>query len=40
MIDRCHKKNIAVILYTSLIFDRWAADNHPEWRMRTHDDKI
>jgi Hypothetical glycosyl hydrolase 6/Lacto-N-biose phosphorylase central domain len=40
MIGRCHKKNIAVVLYTSLIFDRWAADNHPEWRMRTHDDKI
>jgi Hypothetical glycosyl hydrolase 6 len=40
MISRCHKKNIAVVLYTSLIFDRWAADNHPEWRMRTHDDKI
>ena len=23
------------VLYTSLIFDRWSADLHPEWRMRT-----
>ncbi len=38
--DRCHAKGIAVVLYVSLIFDRWAADQHPEWRMRTHDGKI
>lgn len=40
MIDRCHEKNIGVALYTSLIFDRWASDNHPEWRMRTWEGKI
>jgi len=40
MIDACHKRDIAVQLYTSLIFDRTAADDHPEWRMRTWDGKI
>ncbi len=40
MIDSCHKRGIAVQLYTSLIFDRWAGDNHPEWRMRTWEGKI
>jgi hypothetical protein len=40
MIDACHARNIAVVLYTSLIFDRWAADQHPDWRMRTWDGKI
>lgn len=39
MIERCHAHNIAVVIYTSLIFDRWAADNHPEWRMVTHEGK-
>ena len=27
-------------LYTSLIFDRWCADQHPEWRIRTVDGRI
>jgi hypothetical protein len=40
MIDACHKRNVAVQIYTSLIFDRWAGDNHPEWRMRTWEGKI
>jgi hypothetical protein len=40
MIDACHKRNIAVQLYTSLIFDRTAGDDHPEWRMRTWEGKI
>ncbi len=39
IIDRCHAHGIAVVIYVSLIFDRWAADNHPEWRMRTWDDQ-
>ncbi|MEX0679172.1 MAG: alpha-L-fucosidase [Pirellulales bacterium] len=39
LIDRCHAHQIAVVIYTSLIFDRWAADQHPEWRMVTHDGK-
>jgi hypothetical protein len=37
LIARCHAHGIAVVLYTSLIHDRWAFDNHPEWRMRRHD---
>jgi len=39
IIDRCHARQIAVVVYVSLIFDRWAADQHPEWRMRTWDDR-
>jgi hypothetical protein len=39
IIERCHAHDIAVVIYTSLIFDRWAADNHPQWRMVTHDGK-
>lgn len=34
MIERCHRRNIAVVLYTSLIHDRWAFDTHPDWRMK------
>ena len=37
LIERCHAHGIAVVLYTSLIHDRWAFDSHPEWRMRRHD---
>jgi len=33
MIERCHQRNIAVVLYASLIFDRWASDQHADWRM-------
>jgi hypothetical protein len=40
MVSACHDAGIAVVLYTSLIFDRWAGDSHPEWRMRTWDGKI
>jgi hypothetical protein len=40
MIDACHKHDIAVVLYVSLIFDRDAGDRHPEWRMRTWEGKI
>src|SRR5262249_28392001 len=36
---RCHKHDIAVVVYTSLIFDRWAADAHPDWRMVTYAGK-
>jgi len=32
MLERCHRHNIAVVLYVSLIHDRWASDQHPEWR--------
>jgi hypothetical protein len=37
VIDGCHAKGIAVVLYNSLIFDRKSADLHPEWRMRAVD---
>jgi uncharacterized lipoprotein YddW (UPF0748 family) len=40
MIDACHRRGIAVQIYTSLIFDRSAADEHPEWRMRTWEGKV
>ncbi len=40
MIDACHEKEIAVVLYCSLIFDRWCGDTHPEWRMRRPDGEI
>ena len=31
--DMCHNENIAVTGYYSLIYNNWAHDNHPEWRM-------
>lgn len=33
MIELCHRNNIAVQAYFSQIFDNWAYDNHPDWRM-------
>ena len=33
IIDKCRKAGINAQVYTSLIFDRWAWDNHPDWRM-------
>jgi len=33
ILDGCHAEHIAVVLYVSLIFDRWASDNHPEWNI-------
>lgn len=33
MIELCHSSNIAVKAYFSQIFDNWAYENHPEWRM-------
>ncbi len=40
VIDACHAHDIAVVIYTSLIYDRWAGDNHRDWRMVTWDGKI
>ncbi|MFI5357471.1 MAG: beta-galactosidase trimerization domain-containing protein [Opitutales bacterium] len=34
MIDCCHRHGIAFEVYGSLVFDRWAYDEHPEWRGR------
>lgn len=39
IIARCRSRRIAVVAYVSLIFDRWAADTHPEWRMVNVEDK-
>ena len=33
--DMCHEEGISVTGYYSLIFNNWAHDNHPEWRMLT-----
>jgi hypothetical protein len=33
MIEGCHRENIAVVLYVSLIHDRWASDQHANWRI-------
>ncbi len=33
LIERCHRNDIAVVLYTSVIHDRWASDHHPDWRI-------
>jgi hypothetical protein len=33
MIELCHKNNIAVMAYFSQIFDNWAYENHPDWRL-------
>lgn len=35
--SRCHAKKIGVQLYTSLIYDRWTYDQHPNWRLRRFD---
>ncbi len=34
MIDAVHEKQIAVQVYTSVIFDRYASDQHEPWRVR------
>lgn len=31
--DRCRARGIAVVAYCSLVFDRYCADEHPDWRM-------
>lgn len=33
VIDLCHKEGIDVIIYYSLIFNNWAYEQHPEWRI-------
>ena len=32
-IDACHQHDIAVVLYYSLIFNDWAYETYPDWRM-------
>jgi hypothetical protein len=33
LIERCHRHDIACVLYVSVIHDRWASDQHPDWRI-------
>ncbi len=35
IIELLHKKGINVVIYYSLIFNNWAYDNHPDWRIIT-----
>ncbi|MBQ9252233.1 MAG: alpha-L-fucosidase [Clostridia bacterium] len=39
MVKACHEKGIAVIAYYSQIFDNWAYDQHPDWRLVAPDGK-
>ncbi len=32
VLELCHKRNLAVIAYYSLIFNNWAYVEHPDWR--------
>ena len=34
LVDKCHKADMAVIGYYSLIFNNWAYNRYPEWQMR------
>ena len=37
LFDLCHSGGLDVIAYYSLIFNNWAYDNHPDWRMMDVD---
>lgn len=37
LVDLCRENGIAVIGYYSLVYNTWAADTHPEWRL-IHED--
>ncbi|MGB4658876.1 MAG: alpha-L-fucosidase [Mobilitalea sp.] len=39
MTEKCHANGIAVIAYFTQIFDNWAYDNHPAWRIVTEEGK-
>lgn len=39
IIEKCHENDIAAEVYFSLIFDNWAYDEHPEWRIITAEGK-
>ena len=39
MVKACHEKGIAVIVYYSQIFDNWAYEHHPDWRLIAPDGK-
>ncbi len=37
MVDLCHQNDIAVVAYTSIIFDLWASNHDPDWRIKLMD---
>lgn len=39
LVDLCHKGGIDVIGYYSLIYNNWAFENHPEWRLTFGDNQ-
>ena len=39
MIQKCHENGIAVVAYFTQIFDNWAYEAHPEWRVITAEGK-
>lgn len=39
MVEACHKNGIIAEGYYSQIFDNWAYETHPEWRLVTADGK-
>lgn len=39
MIEKCHENGIAAEVYFTQIFDNWAYENHPEWRLVTAEGK-
>ena len=39
MVRKCHENGIAVIAYFSQIFDNWAYEEHPSWRLVTAEGK-
>lgn len=39
MIKKCHENKIAVIAYFTQIFDNWAYEEHPSWRVVTAEGK-
>lgn len=39
LVDLCHANGMAVVGYYSLIYNTWAHDAHPQWRMVQHNGK-
>jgi hypothetical protein len=33
LFELCHKSGISVVAYYSLVYNTWAQDNHPEWKI-------
>lgn len=33
LFDLCHENGISVVAYYSLVYNTWAQDNHPEWKI-------